>query len=585
MSCAYVPIHNLHKTGNMKRIVILGVILFWQWGVAVACTDFLFPKGAARDGSTMITCAADSHTGYGLLRYCPAADHKPGEMLRIYDCGSLKYLLSIPQPEHTCNVAGFISGFQLAIGETTRGGIPELEQGNSTGIDYGNLIYAALQRARNCREATVIMDELTRTCGYASGGESFSLCDPNEVWICEITDKGKEQGAVWVARRVPQGYVCGHASQARITQFPPVSRQASKPAFGKGHHKSLSSHNLKFINDPEVECVCSEDVISLARNNGWYQGSDGQFSFADTCNPITFSRARACDARVYAMYNRVNPDMKRYEAYAMGDIHAERPPLWIQPDHRIDVHEVMNLMRNHFEGTPMDMTQDAGAGPYRLPYRWRPMDWEADGKKYVDERATSTRQTGFSFVAQCRGWLPDALGGIIRFGVDDTYSTCYCPMCCSMTRIPICFEYRNGSMTEYSETAAFWLFNRVTNFCYLRYDSMIKDVQDAQQELETYFIGQEAKHADQWAQTDNASRLTGELNRFSNNMAEKMMRRWKELDNFLLVKYIDGNIKHESNGKFETTETGVVKFPDQPEYPAWFYKQIVEDHGDIILVK
>ncbi len=585
MSCAYVPIHNLHKTSNMKRIVILGVILFWQWGVAVACTNFLFSKGATKDGSTMITYAADSHTRYGQLRYCPAADHKPGEMLRIYDYGSLKYLLSIPQPEHTYNVVGFINEFQLAIGETTWGGIPELEQGNSTGIDYGNLIYVALQRARNCREAIVIMDELTRTYGYASGGESFSLCDPNEVWIYEIIDKGKEQGAVWVARRVPEGYVCGHANQARITQFPLESKQASKSAFGKGYHKSLSSHNLKFINDPEVECVYSEDVISFARNNGWYQGSDEQFSFADTYNPITFSGARACDARVYAMYNRVNPDMKRYEAYAMGDIHAERLPLWIQPDHKIDVHEVMNLMRDHFEGTPMDMTQDVGAGPFHLPYRWRPMDWEVDGKKYVHERATSTQQTGFSFVAQCRSWLPNALGGIIWFGVDDTYSTCYCPMYCGMTQIPICFEYGNGSMTEYSETAAFWLFNRVTNFCYLRYDSMIKDVQDAQQELETYFIGQEAKHADQWAQTDNASRLTGELNRFSNNMAEKMMRRWKELDNFLLVKYIDGNIKHESNGKFETTETGVVKFPDQPEYPAWFYKQIVDDHGDIILVK
>ena len=584
----YLCILNIHTeihSNIMKKTVFCAFTLLVLLSVApaaIACTNFLFSRGSTVDGSTMITYAADSHTRYGQLRYHPATDHAVGEMLKIYDYGSRKYLLSIPQPARTYNVVGFINEHQLAIGETTWGGRSELENGNAHGIDYGNLIYVALQRARNCREAIVIMDQLTRTYGYSSGGESFSLCDPKEVWIYEIIDKGEEQGAVWVARRVPDGYVCGHANQARITTFPQESQNAKKS------HRYISSKNLKYIDDPEVECVYSADVISFARSRGWFNGKDADFSFADTYNPLTFSGVRACDARVYAMFRRVCDSMVVYEDYAMGHNNSHRLPLWIRPDHKIDVQEVMNLMHDHFEGTPMDMTQDVGAGPFHCPYRWRPMSWQYNGKRYIHERATSTQQTGFSFVAQCRSWLPDKLGGILWFGVDDTYSTCYCPMYCGMTEIPVCFEEGNGSMTQYSPTAAFWLFNRVSNFCYLRYDAMIPDVQKAQKELEQLFIQEVAKcdrHAVGMGEsTEGAgdSRLVGELNRFSNRQADKMMRRWHELDDFLLVKFIDGNIKYEKDGEFETTETGVVRFPQQPKYPDWYYKQVVEDHGEVI---
>ncbi|MCQ2296517.1 MAG: C69 family dipeptidase [Bacteroidales bacterium] len=546
-----------------------------------ACTNFLFTKGSTTDGSTMITYAADSHTRYGQLRHSPASDHQPGEMLDIYDYGSLKYLLSIPQPAHTYNVVGFINEHQLAIGETTWGGRAELEHGNKTGIDYGNLIYVTLMRAKNCREAIKVMDELTRTYGYCNGGESFSLCDPNEVWIYEIIDKGDEQGAVWVARRVPDGYVCGHANQARITQFPQQVGKFKK-ARGKGLHKVLTSDHLDYLDEPEVECVYSADVVSFARKQGWFAGKDADFSFADTYNPLTFSGARACDARVYAMFNRVAPDMKRYEAYAMGDLTAERLPLWVLPDHKISNLEVMSLMRDHFEGTPMDMTQDVGAGPFHCPYRWRPMDFEVDGKKYVHERATSTQQTGFSFVAQCRNWMPDKVGGIIWFGVDDTYSTCYCPMFCGITEIPLCFREGNGSMSQYSETSAFWLFNRVSNFCYLRYDVMIKDVQKVQSLLEKNWSDKLSRFT-----INNATdvQTVSIINSVCGAMADEMMNSWKELDILLLTKYIDGNIKQEENGRILTTETGVVKYPSQPKYPDWFYRAIVEDHGDILQVK
>ena len=550
-------------------------IAFWVVAAcAMACTNLIVSKGASTDGSTFITYAADSHTRYGQLRYLPAADHAAGETVRLYNYGSLKFQIELPQPAHTYQVTGFINEHQLAIGETTWGGRKELEAGNKEGIDYGNLILLALQRARNCREAIRVMHDLTATYGYADGGETFSLADPNEVWIYEIVSKGDERGAVWVARRVPDGYVSGHANQARITTF---------PWEGKKVRNSISSKNLKRLYDKEVECVYSHDVADFARRQGWYSGKDADFSFADTYNPLTFSGLRACEARVYAMFNRCADGMKKYEAFAMGDKDAERLPLWVVPNRKLTVQDCMALMRDHYEGTPMDMTGDPGAGPFHCPYRWRPMEFTLDGKTYVHERAISTQQTGFSFVAQCRSWLPSKLGGVLWFGVDDTYSTCYTPIYCGITQVPHCFAEGNGSMSQYSETAAFWLFNRVSNFCYLRYDSMIADVVKVQQELETDFVRDEQAHARRWAQMDvDERRLVGELNRFSNDRAERMMRRWRQLDQLLLMKYIDGNIKHVKEGKIETTPTGVVRFPQQPPYPEWFLRQIIEAHGEVL---
>ena len=560
----------------MKRnLVFLTLTLGWL-ATAPACTNFLFTRGTTTDGSTFITYAADSHTRYGQLRYHAAADHRPGEMLRIYDYGSQRYLLSIPQPAHTYNVVGFINEHQLAIGETTFGGRSHPGPSNVAGIDYGSLIYVTLQRARNCREAIRVMADLVATYGYSSDGETFSLCDPHEVWIYEIVSKEDEKGAVWVARRVPDGYVSGHANQSRITTFPQMARRS---------YRSIDSDHLQHLERPEVECVYSADAVAYAKRRGWYSGRPDDFSFADAFNPITFSGARACDARVYAMFRRVADSMERYERYAMGDVQAERLPLWVRPSRKVDVREVMALMRDHFEGTPMDMTQDVGAGPFHCPYRWRPMDFEVNGQKYVHERATSTQQTGFSFVAQCRSWLPNAVGGVLWFGVDDTYSSVYCPMYCGLTQVPECFREGNGSMSEYSETAAFWLFNRVSNFCYLRYDAMIRDVQRVQSELESQFVEADARVVAQWATRDDQPRLVSALNHESSRMADDMMRRWRQLDHLLLMKYIDGNIKHETDGRIETTETGVVRFPQQPPYPDWFYRAIVDDHGETLRVR
>ncbi len=585
---------------KFNRVLAAGLLCAAMFAAttADACTNFLFTKGATKDGSTMITYAADSHTLYGELYYRKVADYAEGTLFQVVDWDSGTPLIKIPQVAHTYSVVGNMNEHQLAIGETTYGGREELAKEIEGGIDYGSYIYLTLQRAKNAREAIKVLAGFMKDYPYHSEGESFSICDPNEVWILELIGKrpgtvkpelakklkyNYTDGAVWVARRIPDGYVSGHANQARITQFPQEPKKFQK-AKGKGLHTVISSAHLDYIFEPEVECVYSSEVITYARACGWYDGADVDFSFCDTYAPLTFSGLRGCDARVYAMFNRVASGMQRYEKYAMGDASAERMPLWIKPDHKVDVHEVMNLMRDHYEGTSMDMSKDLGGGPFNCPYRWRPMGFEVDGQKYVHERATSTQQTGFSFVAQCRGWLPAKVGGIIWFGVDDTYSTVYCPMYCGITEVPVCFRQGNGDMLTYSETSAFWLFNRVSNFLYSRYSDMIKDVQRTQNKLEETFI-HDVQKFDNRAKDVDGEALTRLLNDFSGRQAAKMFKEWSDLDKYLLVKYMDGNIKKEKDGRFERTATGNAAFPSQPAYRDEWYRMIVRDHGEVIKEK
>ena len=584
---------------KFNRIIAAGLLgaAMLVASTADACTNFLFTKGATKDGSTMITYAADSHTLYGELYYRKAADYPAGTMFMLVEWDTGKPLFEIPQVAHTYSVVGNMNEHQLAIGETTYGGREECWKSEVKGIDYGSLIYVTLQRAKNAREAIYWMTKMVADYGYCSEGESFSIADPDEVWILEMIGKRGDpvkadlakklkykytDGAVWVARRIPDGYVSGHANQARITQFPQEGK--FNKAKGKGLHKVISSLHMDYVYEPEVECVYSADIITYARACGWFDGQNADFSFCDTYAPLTFSGMRGCDARVYAMFNRVASGMQRYEKYAMGDATAERMPLWIKPDHKVDLHEVMNLMRDHYEGTAMDMSKDLGGGPFNCPYRWRPMGFELDGHSYVHERATSTQQTGFSFVAQCRGWLPAKVGGILWFGVDDTYSTVYTPMYCGITEIPLCFRQGNGDMLTYSETSAFWLFNRVTNFVYSRYSDMIVDLQKVQNRLEETYI-HDVQKFDQRAAKSEGEALERQLNDFSNRAAGRMMKEWNDLDKYLLVKYMDGNIKKEKDGKFERTSTGMAVFPQQPHYRQEWQRMIVNDHGDVIREK
>ena len=514
---------------------------------AGACTNFLISSGASTDGSVMITYAADAHVLYGELYYWPARDHLPGTMLDIYEWDTGKYLGKIKQVEHTYSVIGLMNEHQVTIGETTWGGRSELRDSTAI-VDYGSLMFLALQRAKTAREAIEVMTSLVAEYGYASSGESFSIADKNEVWFMDLIGKTPSNpGAVWVARRVPDGYISGHANQARIRQFP------------------LKDKNTLY----------SPDVIDFAREMGYYEGSDKDFSFADAYAPLDYGSLRFCEARVYAMFNRAAPSLEMSMDFVKGVEGAEPMPLWIKPDRKLSVHDVMEFMRDHFEGTEFDMTKDLGSGPYECPYRWRPLTWKVDDVQYVNERATSTQQTGFSFVSQCRSWLPDPVGGVHWFGVDDTYSTVYNPIYCGSRKAPDSYAVGNGDFHHFTWDSAFWVFNWVSNYSYLRYSEMIVDVRLLQAELEGKYLADQPRideaAAALYEQSPNLAieYVTG----YSCRTADATVDRWRTLGTDLLVKYMDGNLKD---------ELGNVKHIGYPE--SW-YRKVSEATGDHLKYK
>ena len=524
-----------------------------------ACTNYIITKGASADGSVMISYAADSHVLYGELYYYPAKNFPIGAMLDIVEWDTGKPLGKIKQVRHTYNVVGNMNEYQVAIGETTYGGREELLDTTAI-VDYGSLMYIALQRSQTARQAIHWMTSLVAEYGYASEGESFSVSDKDEAWILEMIGKGPgRKGAVWVARRIPDGYICGHANQARITTFP---------------------------QNDTTECLYAPDVISFAKEKGYFKGDDKDFSFADAYAPLKFDGARFCEVRVWSMFRKVNSDMDKYFDYIKGENLKNRLPLWIKPDRKITLQDMMGFMRDHLEGTPLDMTKDLGAGPFGLPYRWRPLNWRADSVEYCNERATSTQQTGFSFVAQSRSWIPDKIGGILWFGVDDAASTVYTPMYSCMTKVPETFAVGNGDMLTYSDNSAFWAFNFVANFCYLRYNVMIGDVKKVQAELETNYISNTSK-IDEMALSlykKKPETAVSYLTNYSVTSGNQTVNQWKDLGHYLLVKYIDGNIKKEKDGKFVKNPYGVPVSPSQPGYPEWYLKKIAEDTGDKLKV-
>lgn len=534
-----------------------------------ACTNFLITKGASADGSTMISYSADSHVLYGELYHWQAATWPEGTMLDIYEWDTGKFLGKIKQARQTYNVVGNMNEHQVAIGETTYGGLSELESQSGAIMDYGSLIYVTLQRAKNAREAIKIMAELVEEYGYYSSGESFSISDPNEVWIMEMIGKGEgEKGAVWVAMRIPDGYISGHANQARIRTFPLANRQTS-----------ITSKQFDRINQPGIEVVYAHDVISFAKAKGFYSGSDSDFSFSDIYAPVEFGGARFCEARVWSVFRRVNDNMDQYLDYAMGHNLKNRMPLWIKPNKKISVQDMMSFMRDAYEGTPLNMTSDIGAGPFNKPYRWRPLTWKVDDVAYCNERAVATQQTGFVFVTQSRSWLPDPIGGIHWFGMDDAKSTVFVPMYCSITQVPYPFAEGNGAMMEWSDDAAFWVFNQVAHIAYMRYDSVIQDIQKAQQELENKFIAYTPaidKAAMELYSTDKALAVQF-LTEYSVKQGIYTFERWKKLYRNLFMKYLDGNIKYPD----APNRNPKVKFPG---YGTDYYKRIVNETGDHLKV-
>jgi len=576
-----------------RKIYSLLLILVMAFAVvdqAHACTNYLVTKGASTDGSTMITYAADSHVLYGELYHWPAGEWAEGTMMDVYEWDTGKWLGKIKQASKTYNVVGNMNENQVAIGETTYGGRHELVDSTAI-IDYGSLIYLTLQRATSARDAIRIMHQLTTDYGYYSLGESFSISDKNEVWILDWIGNGPgKKGALWVARMIPDGYVSGHANQARIQTFP--------LADGK---TSITSDNIDKIFNTDVETVYAADVISFAKENGYYKGPDKKFSFSDVYAPVGFGGARFCEIRVWSMFNKVTGGMDEYWDYVKGDIEhpkaakkgepltpenfaSNRMPLWVKPAAKISVHDMMNFMRDHLENTELDMSVDIGAGAFDMPYRWRPLTWEVDSVRYCNERATATQQTGFSFVTQSRNWLPDAVGGIIWWGVDDASGTVYMPMYASITTIPHNFERGNGAMMEYSETSGFWIFNQVQNFAYLRYNVIHPEIEALQTKFETEFIAFTPAIDDAakslFEKDENMGLVF--LTNYSNSVAEKVFDTWKDFYGYLFVKYMDGNIKTDK----EVPEGHIYVNPDlnQPGYSKDKYRQIATQTGDKLKV-
>ncbi|MDD2256607.1 MAG: C69 family dipeptidase [Bacteroidales bacterium] len=539
--------------------LLLSLFLGIHTSPLFACTNLIAGKNATMDGSVLLTYAADSHSLYGELYHWPAQTWPTGSVLDVREWDTGKYLGQISQVKHTYSVVGNMNEHQLTIAETTFGGRPELV--DSTGImDYGSLIYIALQRAKTAREAIKVMTELVRDYGYYSSGESFSIADPNEAWIMEMIGKGTDyKGAVWVAVRIPDDCVAAHANQARIRQFP--------------------------LNDPE-NCLFAPDVITFARQMGYFDGINKDFSFADAYAPLDFMALRACEARVWSFFRKADPTMDRYLPYILGES-PDAMPLFIKPNRKLSAQDFKNFMRDHYEDTPLDMTQDAGAGPYKVPYRWRPMTFTVDSVEYLNERAIATQQTGFSFVAQMRNWLPDPIGGILWFGVDDANTSVYVPMYCGITEIPMCFKVGNGDLLNFSWTSAFWIYNWVSNMTYQRYNQMIKDVRPIQTAIEEQFVKDVlamdilAREAHQKDPTTVTDRLTA----FSMDRAEQSTARWKKLGEYLMVKYLDGNVKKEANGRFLRNPYGLPASPEFPGYDDTYYRSIVEDAGTKLKIK
>ncbi len=572
----------------MKKVfsVTLALALTLCFGKAIACTNFLITKGASTDGSCMISYAADSHVLYGELYHYPAADWPAGAMRDVYDWDSGRYLGQIPEIAHTYNVVGNMNECQVAIGETTYGGIESLWEGQGL-IDYGSLIYIALQRSKTAREAIWWMAKLVTDYGYVSEGESFSICDTEEVWILEMIGKGKQnKGAVWVARRIPDGYVSGHANQARITTFPLATKKCKT---------SVTYKNIdKLLKDTNIDCVYADDVISFAKEMKLYNGPDAQFSFSDVYNPVDFSGARFCDLRVWAMFNKVTDNMKDYWGYATGrDIKRVQPykagmcqtpdnfptnrmPLWVKPNKKVSVLDMMDFMRDHLEGTELDMSKDVGAGPFHCPYRWRPMEFEVNGHTYVHERTTATQQTGFSFVAQSRNFNQF---GIFWFGVDDTDNTVYCPMYSCMTKIPECFREGNGSMSEWSETSAFWTFNQMSNWAYTKYDYIHPEIRKRQHEMETNWVEKAVPELDKRVFTIKGREgMVEELTNFSYTQADKLVKSWKQFYHELFMKYVDGNLN--TPGDPVKGQKYVPINSKHPKYSDEYYQILIEKTGD-----
>ena len=537
----------------MKKVYLI-LALFGAWVTGMACTNFVVGKDASVDGSTMVSYAADSYALYGFLHHAPAADYAPGTMREVKDWDTGKPLCSIPQVAHTYNVVGNMNEHQLTIGETTWGGRPELEVGE--GIDYGSLIYIALERCKTAREAIKCMTDLVAEYGYASSGETFSIADPNEVWLMELIGKGKvEKGAVWVATRIPDDCIAAHANQARFTTI-----------------------NFK---DKE-NWMWSKDVVKFARKQGYYTGKkDEDFNFQEAYAPYDFSGLYVCEARVWSFFRKFSNDMDKYFDFASGKTFVEtggkyageRMPLYIKPNHKVSAQELKDCMRDQYEGTPLDITKGPDAGPWNSKLRYGSLGFKLDSVQYWYERPIATQQTAWSFVAQMRGYESAKAGGILWFGVDDAASTVYVPIYSTITEVPECLKEGNGDLYTYSPTSAWWTYNIVANWAYSKYSAMMPDIKKVQAAWEDKFNAQ-VEVVDEAVANMDATQTSEFLTKYSCTQAQESTAAWKDLGIYLFVKYLDGQERKEKDGQFLRNAYGEPEGPNRVPYPTSFLESV-----------
>lgn len=544
----------------MKKFFILSALVLAA-SYASACTNFIVGKDASVDGSVICTYTADDYGMFIGLQHFPAGTHKKGEMRDVVDWDTHVYHGQIPEAPVTYTVNGNINEFQVTIGETTCGGREEMIDPQGI-IDYGSLIHIALQRSKTAREAIKVMTTLAQTYGYCSSGESFTICDPNEAWIMEMLGKGPgSKGVVWVAQRIPDNAISGHANQSRIGKF-----------------------NMK----DKKNVMYSKDVIKFARDKGWFTGKDADFSWKMVYSAPDFAGRRICDARVWAFFNRFVKGMDRYLPWALGkDKNAEDMPLWVIPDKKLSVQDVEAAMRDHFEGTPMALdSTDIGGGVWQMPYRPTPLYYEVNGKKYFNERPTSTQQTGFSYVSQMRSWLPRQIGGVLWFGNDDGNMVAYTPIYCGNTVPPECYDTPGADAVTFSMKNAYWVCNWVSNMVYPRYSLMFPSLKAVRDSLDQSYFAQQAEveaRAVELCKTSEEEAVKY-LNTYSNTKAQQMLERWKELAFYLIVKYNDMAVKPDQNGKFLRTKEGLGATVKRVGSAAAFQKKLAETTGDKFLV-
>lgn len=522
---------------------------------ALACTNFIVGKKASADGSVMCTYSADDYGMFLGLCHYPAGKHAKGEMLQIYDWDTKEYHGQIPQAAETYNVIGNINEYQVTIGETTFGGREEMV--DTTGIlDYGSLIYIALQRSKTAREAISVMTRLVETYGFCSEGETFTICDPNEAWIMEMMGKGPgSKGVVWVAVRIPDDAICAHANQSRIRTFDQKDKK-----------------NVMF----------SKDCIKFARSKGWFTGKDKDFSFCDVYAAPTFSGRRACEARVWSFFNRFG-DMDKYLPYVEGKVKdAEPMPLWIVPNKKVSLQDLEASMRDHYEGTPFDLGNDLGQGVWEMPYRPTPLSFKVDGKAYFNERPVSTQQTAFSYVSQMRSWLPRQIGGVLWFGNDDGNMVAYTPIYCGNTVQPECYNTPGADAVTFSDKNAFWVCNWVSNMVYPRYSQMFQSLKEVRDSLDNSYIANQGEIEKQALKLygESEQKAVDYLTNYSNTQAQQMLARWKELAIYLIVKYNDMAVKPTKDGKFLRTKTGNGATVKRTGFPEKVARALVKQTGD-----